>query len=104
AGAWTSNTMVSGGKPTRSDDATYARLRYATPLHVVADWRPMFRELRVIAKTKVGEAEAIELRATPEQGRARTLLVDAKTGLLLGEKLIQSEAGLGELGSSIHYD
>jgi hypothetical protein len=39
----------------------------------------------------------------PEKGRARTLYVDAENGLLVSERVIQSEAGIGELGSTIDY-
>ena len=102
--AWTANSQVSGGKATDADEAMRARLVLSVPLHVVADWRKLFRELRVIGKIEFDKRPAIALRADPDIGRARTLIVDAEKGLLLGERVIQAEAGLGELGSTIHYE
>jgi CubicO group peptidase (beta-lactamase class C family) len=102
--AWTANSMVSGGKATDADEAMRARLVLSVPLHVVADWRKLYRELRVIAKVELDKRPAIVLRAEPEKGHARTLFVDAEKGLLLRERLIQNETGLGELGSTILYE
>lgn len=102
--AWTANAQVAGGKPSEADEAAHARLVLAVPLHVVADWRKLYRELVVIAKIELDKRPAIVLRATPVKGRAHTLIVDAEKGLLLRERLIQNEKGLGELGSTIVYD
>jgi hypothetical protein len=102
--AWTANSQVSGGKPTDADETAHARLVLAVPLHVVADWRKLYRELRVLAKTDLDRRPAIVMRAVPEKGRARTLFVDAEKGLLLSERMIQNEAGIGEIGSTADYD
>jgi len=101
---WTANSQLSGGKATDADETMRARLVLAVPLHVVADWRKLYRELYVIAKVEFDKRPAIVLRAEPEKGHARTLFVDAEKGLLLCERLIQNETGLGELGATILYE
>lgn len=101
---WTSNTAVSAGKPQVADQAAQDRLVLASPLHTIVDWRTCFRELRVIGLAKSGERSAIVLRGTPDRGRGRTLYVDAESGLLLEERIVQLEPGLGEIGASLDYD
>src|SRR5262249_5774916 len=48
---WSSNTQVAGGATQDADEAMRARMDLASPVHVIVDWRPCFRELRVIART-----------------------------------------------------
>jgi len=103
---WTANTQVSGGKPQAADEATRERMQLASPVHAIVDWRTCFRDLRVIAcppPDDEGHATLV-LRGTPERGRGRTLVVDAESGLLLNESLVLLEPGLGELGTTVHYD
>lgn len=103
ARAWTANARVAEGKPT-SDEAMRDRLVLVVPFHVVADWRKLYRELCVTGKITFEDRPAIVLRAVPEKGRAHTFVVDAEKGLVLVERLIQNEGGLGELGSTIVYE
>ncbi len=102
--AWSANTLVANGKPQVADGAAQDRLMLASPIHVIADWRTCYRELKVVGVATLGEHSAIVLRATPERGRGRTLFVDAQSGLLLEERIVQLEPGLGELGATIDYD
>jgi hypothetical protein len=81
-----------------------AEVRLEHPFVPIADWRALYREIRVLARVAhEGEEEpAFVVRAEPELGNAHTWLV-SDAGLPLMLATITHVPGMGEVGGLTRY-
>jgi hypothetical protein len=82
-------------------EAEQARLEH--PAFPIFDWRPLFQSIDVLRRLEVDKKSLIVLRGVPKLAPARILLVDAETGLLVGDRHIEMLPGVGRVGRRVDY-
>lgn len=101
ARAWMHNSAAA---PQELSGIELEQTRFDHPFRKIADWSAFFASMRVVAKAHVRGRDAWVVRAYPPTSSARTLFVDAETGVLLSEAFTPTIPGVGELGVWIDYD
>lgn len=99
--AWMHNSAAA---PQELSGVELEQTRFDHPLRKVADWSAFFTSMRVVAKARVRGRDAWVVRGYPPTSSARTLFVDAETGVLLSEAFTPTVQGVGEIGVWIDYD
>ncbi len=95
--------MQTGDSTTEQDAASAFRMHFDHPLFAVSDWRPLFRELAVLARIERDGRSLLVLRGLPHHGNARYLYVDALDGRLVEEDRIEPDWGMGDIGTRVLY-
>ncbi len=80
-----------------------AEARLEHPFLPIADWRALYRELRVLARVERGGVSAFLVRAIPSEGNPQLWTVAADTGLPLAHETITAIPGMGEVGSTTEF-
>lgn len=73
------------------------------PAALFSDPRPFFKEVSLVGKTEVDGKPAYILRAVPKLASPSVFLVDAESGLLLGQERVVNLPGIGMVGASVRY-
>jgi len=82
-------------------EAEQARLEH--PAFAIVDWRPLFQSIEVFRRLEADKRSLILLRCMPKLAPPRTLLVDAETGMLVGDRHIEMVPGVGRIGRRVNY-
>ncbi len=82
----------------------YAQARLDHPLRRIASLRWFYPTIRIVKKVEIRGHECYLVRVEPPDCGARSLYIDAETGLLVSEGFVPAIPGVGELGVWIDYD